>query len=173
VRQVLELGRAGAAGGARGVRPVLRGDLVVATLRASNWKEAATAVVENREWVLAKAKGELTGRWAADPAGTARLRARQTSWWRGTWDVDLEGLVLQGARASVWRSALRYTEGDRQVAVGGTTGGWSPRPTLRADVPLPLHQQVFLLWVELVLARRDATVVGGTDGGGDGGGGGD
>jgi hypothetical protein len=38
--------------------------------------------------------------------------------------------------------------------------------------PLPLHQQVFLLWVELVLASRDAGA-GGTDGGGDGGGGGD
>jgi hypothetical protein len=57
------------------------------------------------------------------------------------------------------------------VALGGTTGGWSPRPTLRADVELPLHQQVFLLWLELVQARRDATVVG--DGGGDGGGGGE
>ena len=170
MRHVLELGRAGSAGTGRGVRPVLRDDLVVATLRASNWREAATAVVDDREWVLAKDGRELVARRPADPAGTARLRARQTSWWRGTWDVDLEGLVLQAARASFWRSGLRYREGGRQRALGGTTGGWSPRPTLRADVELPLHQQVFLLWVELVLARRDAAVVGG---GGDGGGGGE
>ena len=154
MRRVLELGRAGGAGTEKGVRPVLRDGVVVATLRAAHWKEAATAVVDDREWVLAKDGRELVGRWPADPAGTARLRARQTSWWRGTWDVDLEGLVLQAARASVWRSGLRYRDGDRQVALGGTTGGWSPRPTLRADVDLPLHQQVFLLWVELVLHRR-------------------
>ncbi len=171
MRHVLELGRAGSAGTGRGVRPVLRDDLVVATLRASNWREAATAVVDDREWVLAKDGQELVARRPADPAGTVRLRARQTSWWRGTWDVDLEGLVLQAARASFWRSGLRYSDGGRQVALGGTTGGWSPRPTLRADVELPLHQQVFLLWLELVQARRDATVVG--DGGGDGGGGGE
>ena len=171
MRHVLELGKAGAAGAGKGVRPVLRDGVVVATLRAANWKEAATAVVDDREWVLARDGRELVGRWPGDLAGTARLRARQTSWWRGTWDVDLEGLVLQGARASLWRSALRYTDGDRQVAVGGTTGRWSPRPTLTADVPLPLHQQVFLLWVELVLARRDAAIAG--DGGSDGGGGGD
>ncbi len=171
MRHVLELGRAGSAGTGRGVRPVLRDDLVVATLRASNWREAATAVVDDREWVLAKDGRELVARRPADPAGTARLRARQTSWWRGTWDVDLEGLVLQAARASLWRSGLRYSDGGRQVALGGTTGGWSPRPTLRADVELPLHQQVFLLWLELVQVRRDATVVG--DGGGDGGGGGE
>ena len=151
---LLELGKACTGGTEKGVRPVLRDGVVVATLRASIWKEAATAVVENREWVLAKDGRELVGRWPADPAGTARLRARQTSWWRGTWDVDLEGLVLQAARASLWRSALRYTDGDRRVALGGTTGGWSPRPTLTADA-LPLEQQVFLLWVELVISRRN------------------
>ncbi len=168
---MLVLGKAGTAGTDKRVLPVLRDGVVVATLRASNWKEAATAVVENREWVLARDGRELVARWPADPAGTARLRARQTSWWRGTWDVDLEGRVLQAARTSFWRNGLRYSDGDRQVALGGTTGGWSPRPTLRADVDLPLHQRVFLLWLELVLARRDATVVG--DGGGDGGGGGE
>ena len=154
MRHVLELGRTGGAGVGKGVRPVLRDGVVVATLRVAHWKEAATAVVEDREWVLAKDGRELVGRWPADPAGTARLRARQTSWWRGTWDVDLEGLVLQAARASFWRSSLRYTDGGRQVAVGGSTGGWSPRQTLSADVPLPLHAQVFLLWVQLVVDRR-------------------
>ena len=154
MRRVLELGRAGGAGTEKGVRPVLRDGVVVATLRAAHWKEAATAVVDDREWVLAKDGRELVGRWPADPAGTARLRARQASWWRGTWDVDLEGRVLQAARASFWRSSLRHTDAGRQVAVGGTTGGWSPRPTLSADDALPLHAQVFLLWVELVLGRR-------------------
>ncbi len=154
MRHVLELGRAGTAGTEKGVRPVLRDDLVVATLRASNWREAATAVVDGREWVLAKDGRELVGRWPVDPAGTARLRARQTSRWRGTWDLDLEGLVLQAARASMWRSSLRYSDDGRQVALGGSTGRWSPRPTLSADVALPLHQQVFLLWLELVLDRR-------------------
>ena len=40
------------------------------------------------------------------------------------------------------------------MAVGGSTGGWSPRQTLSADVPLPLHAQVFLLWVQHVVDRR-------------------
>ncbi len=172
MRQVLELGRAGAAGGERGVRPVLRGDLVVATLRASTWEEAATAVVANREWVLAKDGRELVGRWPADPAGTARLRARQTSWWRGTWSVDLGGTQVQAQPASWWHGSRRYLAGDRVVAESGSTGGWWPRPTLRADDGLSLDEQVFLLWLELVIRGRDAAVLGG-DGGGDGGGGGD
>jgi hypothetical protein len=152
---VLVLGKAGTAGTEKRVLPVLRDDVVVATLRASNWKEAATAVVEDREWVLAKSRGTLTGRWAADPEGTARLRARQTSFWRGTWAVDLEGTPVQAEVVSRWKGGHRYLVGDRVVAESGTTGGWSPRPTLTADESLPLHQQVFLLWLALVTNRRD------------------
>ena len=151
---MLVLGKAGTAGTEKGISPVLRGDVVVATLRASNWKEAATAVVENREWVLAKAGRQLTGRQAPDPEGTARLRARQTSFWRSTWEADLEGTPGQAQPEKWWHTALRWSVDGRLVAQGGTTGGWSPRPTLRADDALPLHQQVYLLWLELVLNRR-------------------
>ena len=163
---MLELGKAGSAGTARGALPVLRDGVVVATLRASNWKEAATAVVGDREWVLARARRELTGRWATDPEGTARLRARQTSFWRGTWGADLEGTPVQVQSASRWRSARRYVAGGRVIAETGRTGGWSPRPTLHVDESLPLDHQVFLLWLELVISRRDqatttAAVVGG------------
>ncbi|RBY76131.1 hypothetical protein DQ238_18260 [Geodermatophilus sp. TF02-6] len=163
---MLELGRAGSAGVGKGVLPVLRDGAVVATVRAATWREAATAVVADREWVFAKARREIAGRWAADPEGTARLRARQTSWWKGTWSVDLEGRQLTATRPSVWRSGLRYADGGQQVATGGTTGTWSPLPTLTAAEALPLHQQVFLLWLQLVVARRDQAVWGAVIAGG-------
>jgi hypothetical protein len=153
---VLELGKTGSAGVERGVVPVLRDGVVVARLRASSWKEAATAVVGDREWRFAKHKRELTGRWAADPEGS-RLRARQRSAWRGTWTLDLEGTALEMRSASVWRGTHRYLAGGRQVAQSGSQGVWSPRPTLTADASLPLDHQVFLLWVELLLQRRAAT----------------
>lgn len=151
---MLVLAEAGTAGSEKGVSPVLRNDLVVAAVRTSNWKEAATAVVENREWLLAKAGRELTGREVHDPEGTARLRARQTSYWRGTWEADLEGMPVHARPTTWWQTARRWSADGRVLAESGTTGGWSPRPTLRADDALPLHQQVFLLWLEFVLDRR-------------------
>jgi hypothetical protein len=156
---VLELGKAGSAGVGKGVLPVLRDGAVVATLRASNWKEAATAVVGDREWVLAKRTRELTGRWAADPEDAARLRARQTSFWKGTWEADLEGTPLVAEVVSRWKGGYRYLSAGRVVAETGTTGGWSPQPTLTADESLPLDHQVFLLWLALVMARRDQAAV--------------
>jgi hypothetical protein len=159
---VLELGKAGTLGYPKGELPVLRDGSVVAVLRASNWKEAATAVVGDRVWTFWKRKGELTGRWEIEPQDTARLRASQKSFWGSTWTLDLEGRPVEMQNASMWRGTHRYLSGGKQVAESGTTGRWSPRPTLTADDALPLHQQVFLLWLELVLSRRNAAVAAGT-----------
>ena len=152
---MLELGRTGTAGAGTGALPVLRDGAVVATLQASNWKEVATAAVDDRRWVFAKRRGELTGCWEADPAEAVRLRARQTSFWRSTWAVDLEGTAVVVQNSSRWRGTHRFLVDGRVVAESGTTGGWSPRPTLRAE-SLSLDHQVFLLWLELVLSRRRA-----------------
>ena len=157
---MLELGKAGSAGYPKGELPVLRDGSPVALLRASNWKESATAVVGDREWVFAKNKGELTGRWSTEPEDAVRLRASQRSFWRGTWTIDLEGRPVEMENASMWRGTHRYGSAGRQLAESGTTGGWSPRPTLAGDDALPLHQQVFLLWLELVLSRRNTAAVG-------------
>jgi hypothetical protein len=168
---VLEIGKPGSAGVEKGVLPVLRGGAVVATLRASNWKEAATAQVGDRSWVFAKQKGSLTGRWTSEPEDAARLRARQTSWWKGTWTVDLEGTTVDVEAASRWKGTHRFLCGGRAVGESGVTGGWSPRPTLTVDESLRLDHQVFLLWLELVVTRRNqaamtagvgAAVVGGS-----------
>jgi len=157
---VLELGKAGSAGAEKGVRPVFRDGAVAAWLRASNWKEAATAVVGDREWALAKRRGELTGRWAAEPEDTApRLSARKASFWKDSWTVDLEGKTVDVQTASMWKGTHRYLVAGQQIALSGSTGGLSPRPTLNVEVALPLHHQVFLLWLELVLSRRAAAAV--------------
>jgi hypothetical protein len=159
---VLELGKPGAHGTGRGVRPVLSDGAVVATLDTSSWKEAATAQVGNRSWVFAKRGGQLTGRSAADPVDAVRLRARRASLWKGTWELTLDGVPVESATASWWRGTRRYLSAGRVVAESGSTGGWSTRPTLTVHADVPLDHSVFLLWLELVLRRRsDSAAAGG------------
>ena len=169
---MLELGKAGSAGYPKGELPVLRDGSPVAVLRASNWKESATAVVGDREWVFTKRKGELSGRWAARAGGRRRGcgRGRRRSG-RAPGRSTSRGRPVEMQNVSMWKSTHRYLVGGRQVAGAASTGGWSPRPTLDADDALPLHQQVFLLWLELVISRRNsaaaaggasAAVIGGT-----------
>ena len=120
-----------------------------------------------RVGVHASAARELIGRWAAEPEDAARLRARQTSWWKGTWVLDLEGTPVELEIASRWKGTHRYLTGGRQLAESGTTGGWSPRPTLTAGRRSRCDHQVFLLWLELVsaggtrAAGATAAVIGG------------
>lgn len=157
---MLELGKPGSRGAGRGVLPVLRDGAAVAILRASGWKEAATAVVGEREWLFAKAHGEPTARLVADPQGAVRLRARRNSFSSGAWTLDLDGAVVEMQGVSRWRGSHRYLMGERLVAERGSTGGWSPRPTLTADRTITVDQQVFLLWLELVISRRNTAAAG-------------
>jgi hypothetical protein len=60
----------------------------------------------------------------------------------------------------MWKGTHRYLAGGQRIAESGSTGGWSPRPTLDADESVPLHQQVFLLWLELVISRRNNAAIG-------------
>ncbi|OMQ15344.1 hypothetical protein A7K94_0210175 [Modestobacter sp. VKM Ac-2676] len=154
---MLELGKKGSHGTAKGTVPVLEDDAVVATLRASNWKEAATAEVDGREWQFRRAGSrELTGRWALDPADGVRVRAHQDSLWRNTWSVGLEGTPVEVTSPSWWKTSRCYRAGGRLLAESGRTGGWSWRPTLTREPGLSLDHAVFLLWFEFVLGRRTA-----------------
>ena len=160
---MLELGKSGSHGLARGTLPVLSGDAVVATLHASNWKEAATAEVGERSWVFRRAGGrELTGRWSADPADAVRLRAHQASFLRGTWTMDLEGIPVDAAVASWWKGSYRFSTGGEPLAETGPVNGWSMRSRLEPQPRLCLDHAVFLLWFQLVLSRRSAATAAAT-----------
>ena len=156
---MLELGKKGSHGTEKGTVPVLEDGVVVATLRAANWKEAATADVGGRAWVFSRQGNRaLTGRWAADPEDAVRVRAHQDSYWKGTWSVDLEGTPVEVTRTSTWKGTHRFSTGGQPLADSGTTGRWSYRPTLTAQPRLSIDHAVFLLWFELVLSNRAAAV---------------
>jgi hypothetical protein len=84
---VLVLGKAGSAGTATGVLPVLREGFVVATVRPVGRKEAATAVVGDRGWIFARRGHRLMGPTATDPAEVERLQAERTSFRHDRWAV--------------------------------------------------------------------------------------
>jgi hypothetical protein len=162
---MLQLARAGTAGTEKGTLPVLQDGALVATLRTAKVREAATALVGDEEWAFERRGRSLAGRRAGDPEHTERLTATQTSWWRSTWEVDLEGTRLQMRTASAWRGTHRYCRDGRTVAESGFAGRWLRLPTLAVQEPMPLSSQVFLLWVELVLTRRSATAAAAATGG--------
>jgi hypothetical protein len=75
---MLALRRAGSADVEKGVVPVLRDGVLVATLWAARWKEAATAMVGHQEWIFARyaregAAAELRTAGMATTAGVAAV----------------------------------------------------------------------------------------------------
>jgi hypothetical protein len=153
---VLELGKPGSAGVDREAMPVLRGGTMVAELRAAPYKERAFARVADREWVYARRGRELVARRDVEPEDAARFTARPVSLWKGTWTAELDGIALEIRPGSWWKGTRRYVVGERELGESGNASRWVPRPTLDLDDTLDLDAQVFLLWIELVLRRRNA-----------------
>jgi hypothetical protein len=153
---MLELGKPGTSGVDREAMPVLREGAVVGELRAAPWKEQAFARVAGREWVFTRRGRELAARRDVEPEHTARFTARPVSLWKGTWTAELDGIALEIRPGSWWKGTRRYFAGDRELGESGNASRWVPRPTLDLDDTLDLDAQVFLLWIELVLRRRNA-----------------
>lgn len=156
-----QIGTPASSAAPKGVCPVLRDGAVVATMRASSWKEAASAEVGGRFWIFAKRKNVLAGRWASEPEKAARVEARPTSRWKGSRAIWLEGTTLEAERTSAWASTGRYLSDGRKVAQSGTTGRWTTLPTPAADDSVALEPQGFLLWLEPVAGRRNAATTAG------------
>ena len=156
---MLELGRAGTHGAAERVRPVVSGGAVVATLTGSRWRERASAVVAGTPWEYEAAAAHLHGRRPGDPTDAPRLRARERGWWGRRWTLDLEGTPLDMELVSRVRGTHRYLFEGLPLATGGSRGVVG-RATLTADDSVPLHQQVFLLWIEAVLRGRRLWAIG-------------
>lgn len=154
---MLELGKPGTAGVDRPAMPVLRDGTRVGSLRPGQWRERATARAGDREWVYTHTGRELTGRWAAEPEGAARLSARPASVWKGTWTAELDGIAVEIQPSSWWKGTRRYIVDGREIGQSGNASHWVPRPTLDLDDTLDLDAQIFLLWVELILRRRKAS----------------
>jgi hypothetical protein len=157
---VLELGKPGTAGVERPAMPVLRDGTLVGALQAGPWRERATARAGDREWVYTRTGRGLTARRAIEPEGAVRLSARPASVWKGTWTAELDGIAVEIRPASWWKGTRRYTVDGRVIGESGNASRWVPRPTLDLDDTLDLDAQVFLLWVELVLRRRDSAAAG-------------
>jgi hypothetical protein len=96
---VLVPGKAGSAGTANGVLPVLGEESVVATVQPLGRKEIATAVVGDRERIFARTGHQLTGRTATDQAEVLRLHAERTSFWLDRRDAST-AVTVAGIGAS-------------------------------------------------------------------------
>jgi hypothetical protein len=158
---VLELGRPGTAGVDRDTMPVLRDGTRVGALQASAWRERAVARAGERDWIYTRTGRELAARWAAEPESAVRLSARPESLWKGTWTAELDGISVEIRPASWWKGTRRYTVDGREIGESGNASRWVPRPTLDLDDTLDLDAQVFLLWVELIVRRRNASATAG------------
>jgi hypothetical protein len=153
---MLQLGQAGTGGYEPGVAPILADGAVAAVIRflggAGGWRPGASVLVEGQEWVYSSHLREIHARWAQEPEGVVRFRARQRAILRDLWQVDLEGLPVD-VRGSLLTGEHRYLINGALVAASATV---EKRLEFHGGAGLTWPQLIFLFWVELSIRRRNA-----------------
>lgn len=142
--------------------PVLQEDVEVARIRtASPPAEHLTVDAGDSVWSLECSwdggyrNGKVVGRSMASSVGAPVLHGRYIG--DDVRDVVLEGRALEVSRKSTLKGMHRYTEGGRWVAETDIVSFLRGRPTLTDDGTLPLHQQIFLLCLDLYSCRRNSS----------------
>jgi hypothetical protein len=142
--------------------PVLADGVEVTRLRrVPPHREWITYTVADRAWIV-----ECT--WLEDyqhgwvRARPADAEAPLRATYAGPYvrDVVLEGRPLGMARTSFVKGDHTYTDGGRWLATTDTRGWPRVRITLTADAAVPLHQQLFLLCLDLYTCRRNTGAAG-------------
>ncbi len=121
---------------------------------SSRWfREAGSFSLDNRTFDLGR-EGRMGGDFFVSSGGRKLARADKPSAWYRRFSVRVAGTkyVLQ-ARSSFSRK-FDLLQGTRRVGSIEPTSIWTRRAT--ADLPeeLPLEVRVFLIWLVLVLWRR-------------------
>ena len=146
---------------------VSREGRAVAALDISTWRERGRLEVEGQRFTVDRERlmsgdfrlhrGEPPSRGSGSgPAGALLATAAKPSLFRRRFVVTFSGRRLVLERRSGFGRAFVVREGDREVGDITPERFWSRRATANLPDNLPLPIQAFLLWLALLVWKRDA-----------------
>lgn len=144
---------------------VLHDESVVAEVRASSFRERADVTIGAAQWEFLKRGGSLHG--VPEGAAGAMIASRRSVFRQG-WEVEADAQTYRIQPEGFWQNSYSVERSGIRIGESRKAGFWSNRPTLDVDASVPLHHQVFLLWVAFIMRRRASSAAGTTAGGGAG-----
>lgn len=129
----------------------------LALLKPSAWREAATLTLDGADYRLYR-RG-WRGPFVLEYNGATLAEAHKPSAWRDQFEISIAGERLNLRRESPWRYGWRLERDGQPIGVLRSTGFW--KRTIEAELPeqLPLAVRLFMLWLTLLVKRRDETTV--------------
>ncbi len=143
---------------------VQEGEKPVAKLDLSLWREKGTLTIEGKDYRVYR-EGLLRGEFCLECEGKILARAEKPSAFRRSYIVSHAGREYTLQARSPWRRPFILLQGSQEI------GSIAPQRIFtrkaNADLPdsLPLPLRVFLLWLTVILWKREAESAAAASGG--------
>ena len=101
-------------------------------------------------------EGFISSDFRLESGGTIVATATKPSVFRREFAVTFSGRTLRLRPRSVWGRALVLHEGEREIGDVRPRAMWSRRATATLPDTLPLPVRLFVLWLAVLVWKRDA-----------------
>jgi hypothetical protein len=134
---------------------ITEGTQTIAAIDVSWWREAGELAVQGRSYRVYRER-LMSGAFILASAGSVLARAEKPSAFRRAFIIEHAGRRYTLRARSPFQRAFELLDGSRLVGAISPEGIFTRRA--RVDLPedLPLAMRVFILWLAVVLWRRDA-----------------
>ena len=133
---------------------VTAGDRTIARFDLSSWRERGVITIDGIEHRVFRES--MLGDFVIERGSQTLARATKTSVFTHTMIVRHDGREYMLRKPSVWRRAFVLMDGARQIGSIAPTSVWTRRAAVDLPAQWPLHLQAFVIWLTLVLWKRDA-----------------
>ena len=127
------------------------GEVPLATMEGSFWREGGRVHVGNDVWELRR-QGWSTFRLVHNDVNEAVARRR--GFFRNSFEIDHAGRAYQLVQRSIWRRTFTVLDGGVEVGSIEPTSVWTNAAAVRLPDTMPLQLQVFIVGVVAIQWRR-------------------
>jgi hypothetical protein len=127
----------------------------IADIDVSWWRERGVLTVRGEEYQVYR-EGMVSGPFVLEENGFVMARAEKPSAFRRWFDVDHAGTRWTLRAQSALRRAMVLMNGDLEVGSMKPDSAFRRSATVTLPKALPDHVSVFLIWLAIVLWKREA-----------------
>ena len=124
------------------------------TLDISAWRERGDVTAAGQTFTVVR-KGFVSSDFRLESRGTILATATKPSVFGREFAVTFSGRTLRLQPRSPWGRALALLEGEREVGDVRPRRIWSRRATATLPDTLPLSVRFFVLWLAVLIWKRD------------------
>ena len=139
---------------------LLEGSRRLAHLDLSAWGEKGVLSVDGINHRVYR-EGVMSGDFVMTRDGLELARATKPSAFRSTFIVAWNGREYTLKRKSMWRRAFVLLDGETELGSVAKTSLWTRDAAIDLPATWPLPIRVFVIWLALIMWKRDANAAGG------------